>query len=227
MRAFALTVIAAMVALCAGAAEARVWSDAQGRFNVEVPRGWTDDEQNRRSDAELSFAAFFTPSRDCYVVGFPNPNTVSNTPFEVYRYALDAAHFSAEHWVALANGIPSVFPANSAVFVSQSVDRTNFWPIQRVVMRNGQGLVQGGLQLRPGVDLVVFCTSVSGAEGPEGFDAMIRGVTTTRDAELQVTATQQEADYNARQAAAAAATAQAAQKQAEPPASRRRNRDDN
>jgi hypothetical protein len=224
MRAFALAAIAAVALGSAGAAEARVWNDAQGRMSVDLPRGWDIDDQNIRSDAELSFAAFFTPSRDCYVVGFPNAGTSANNAFEVRRHTLDIAHFPGDKWVDVANGIPAPFPDNSAQFVSQSVDNTNFWPIQRATMRSSKGLVQGGIQLRPGLDIVTFCTSVSGTDGPEAFDSFIRGVSTSHDAELQAAAVQQEADYNAREAAAQAAQQQQQQHQEQ---NHRRSHDDN
>ncbi len=205
MRAFAIAIVAAIMAASVGVAEAKPWNDTLGRIKLELPRGWEANEFNAVSDAEKSYAEFFTPSNDCYLVAFVNANTAMSNPHDVRRYGIDISHFAADLWVRSANGITKVFPNQSAQFVSQSLDETNFWPIQRAVLNNADGAVHAAIQLRPGLDILTFCTSVSGGADAAPFDAILRSIGTPQDADLQAQAEARQAEIDAAAAAAAAA----------------------
>ena len=110
--------------------------------------------------------------------------------------------------------------------VSQTVDTSGFWPVQRAELRGPTKTVYGAVLIRPGVEIRAFC---SGATSAATYDSIFASLAHPNDATWQQAAQQQEAERSAREAASATATPSQSQA-AEPTAAeqterRRRNRD--
>jgi hypothetical protein len=160
----------------------------------------------------------FNPSRDCHVLARPRTGTNVLQPRRVRAIVQDNTRITPQVWTNGANGIPAVFPNDSAQFVSQTVDTSGFWPIQRAELRNAEQVVFGAMQMRPEMELWAFCVAASGTPRATDYDALFRSMGTPNDAQLKT-------EVEAAEAAAAAAPAPAPQPppQEEKQKGRRRN----
>jgi hypothetical protein len=189
MRRLALATVLGMIGL-AGAAAA--WTDPGGRMNLDAPRGWT--VQPRQSDGATVVLAF-TPSSDCYFYSVPNPTTASST---VRAARNTIAPLSAEAWVQTTQGVPDLFRAGTPTVVSQSVDTSGFWPVQRAQLQSGSNTVHAALQVRPGFELRGFCSG-----GEASYDAILNALSHPNDQAWQAQAEQEAATAAAAPAPAA------------------------
>lgn len=197
MRKFALA--AAMgAALAAGPAFAEQWTDPAGRVTFNAPSGWSVQPQNASGQTVV---LAFNPSSDCYVFGVSNPATANSSP-DAARNTTDP--LTTEAWTNAANTLADFFPGRSAQLVSQTVDTSGFWPVQRAQLQGGSRTVFGVIQVRPGFELRAFC---SGASSASAYDAIFSSLAHPNDAAWQSQAQQQVADRDARAAEAAAAAA--------------------
>ncbi len=186
MRLFAIAAIAGLgLAAVTGAASARVWTDPAGRLTFDAPAGWTVEQQQA---PDFTYVLAFTADRECHLIAMPGPGTAAASPGRVRAAAADAARFNQEQWIRVANSVPPAFPDDSAVFVSQSTETSQFWPIQRAELRNAERVVHGAIQIRPGIELWTFCMSFGGSDAASNFDGVIRSVGTPNDAALQTAA---------------------------------------
>lgn len=214
MRTIALAACVGLALSAATAAHARDWTDPAGRINFTVPNGWNVDPS---TSPNATSVLAFDGSHDCYMIGQPNPNTASASPDRVNRSLREP--LAATAWVSVANSIRDFFPDQSAQVVSQSVDTSGFWPIQRATLQSPEGEVFGAIQSRPGVDLMAFCRALGGASTAM-FDGIFASVSHPNDAALRQ---QAEQEAQAREAAAAAPAPAAAEQPQ--PEERRRRRD--
>ncbi|MEZ5996551.1 MAG: hypothetical protein R3C25_12460 [Hyphomonadaceae bacterium] len=198
MRALALAALIG-IGLTAGSAFAETWNDPAGRFTFNAPAGWR--VQAQPGSDHHSAALAFNPTSDCYFIGVDNPATVSSTA-NAARNTTDP--LSAESWVAIANQVSDFFPGNSAQLVSQSVDTSGFWPVQRAELGGPSRTAFGAVLVRPGIEIRAFC---SGARSGAAYDAIIASLSNPNDASWQTAAEEQ----------AAARAAAEAQAEAPPP----------
>lgn len=223
MRMIALAAVVGIGLGVGGAAAARPWSDPNGRVNFDAPSGWVM-EVRRASPQTIVLAG--NADNECYVIATPNNVTANATP-DAVRRTTDA--ISQEAWVAAANSVPPMFPNRSAQLVSQTVDTSGFWPLQRAEFTSPTRPVTAGLQSRPGIDLMAFCWTYGGPDATARYEALFRSMSNPNDATWQTQAEQQVAERDARASAnAAAAAAAAASAQAQPTEEERpRRRRDN
>lgn len=216
MRTLALT--AAMgLALCAGGvAFADTYTDPAGLLRFETPTGWRVQPQPVSGQ---SVVLTFNGGNDCFVYGIPNPASANATANAARN---TSAPISAEAWVAYATPIRDFFEGAPPTLVSQSVDTSGFWPVQRAELRGPSKTVYGVVMLRPGVELRAFC---AGAASASAYDAFFGSLGHPNDATWQAAATEQAAQQQAAQAAAAAAQQQQTAEQPAEGQRRRRNRD--
>lgn len=216
MRAFAL---AAFVGLgLATAAEARPFTDAAGRLVIDVPANWVVTD---RRNPSLTHVIAGNANNECVFVVTPNANTAAATVSTVRRTLLNDEQFTEAFWVQSANGVRSVFPDNSAAFISRTRDDAGPWPVQRAELRSPERQVHAGLQLRPGLDIVGYCMTYGGADPVAVYDQVLRTMGHPNDAALLAQGEAEAAERAAREAAAAAAPAPP------PPENERRRRRNN
>jgi len=177
-----LACLSLAVMFLADRAEARPWTDPNGRLTFEVLPGW-DVETNNCPDCTYVLA--FNPNRDCHVVARPRTAANALQPQRVRAIVRDNARITPQIWTSGANAVPAVFPSDSAQFVSQTVDDGRFWPIQRAELRNAEKTVHAAFQLRPQMELWAFCVAASGTATPSEYDAFFRSIGTPNDAALQ------------------------------------------
>lgn len=208
MRVLAYAAIFGLGLIASGVAAADTWTDPAGRFKVDIPHGWRINapQQNGFSYMEAGNA-----ERECHFRATPNPATAQGSADRVRRSIQDDSQYTQQVWLTVANWFGTVFPHNSAQFVSRSQDNSGFWPMQRAELNspNGAGspplpisTVHAALQGRPGVEIVGMCYTVSDPDyptpdNPALFDPILRSMGTANDAALQAEA----------EAAAAAAAA--------------------
>jgi hypothetical protein len=208
MRALAYAAIFGVVVLAAAAAAADPWADPAGRFTLSVPHGW---RVQVIPSADHSFVIVGNAERECQVFAVPNPNTTTASAAAVRHGLQDDTHFGQADWLRMANSIGGIFPNSSAQFVSRAQDDTPYFPIQRAEFASPGRIgnpplpasaVHAGITVRPGVDIMGYCYTVSDpdyptADNPAIFDPILRSMGTSNDATLQA----------ASEAAAAAAAA--------------------
>lgn len=183
MRKIALAaVIAAGLVALPTAATAQTYTDPDGRITFETPRGWTVDRQNSPNQTVV---LMFNARNDCYLFGIPNPRTADASPSAVVRST--STQIGADAWTSAANSITDFFPNNSAQLVSQSVETSGFWPVQRAEFSNGSKTVFGALTLRPGFDLMAFCAATSGGSA-EAYDSLFRSLGHPNDDQWEASA---------------------------------------
>ncbi|MES1158864.1 MAG: hypothetical protein ABUL42_03115 [Terricaulis silvestris] len=214
MRASAIALIAALGLVAAtGPAMARAWPDPAGRLTLDLPAGWSADTHNCE---DCTFVDAFNPSRDCYVLAKPRTEAQAIQPAHVRAIVRDETKITQDILVSNANDFQTVFPNNSATFVSRSLDDTGFWPIVRTEFTNADGKhVHGAMQMRSRMELWAFCVAASGTDSATDYDTFFKGLGTPQDATLQTEV----------QTAEAAAAAQAAAPPPPPPPPQRNRRD--
>jgi hypothetical protein len=179
MRAPALAAAAVCIGLIGGAASAETWTDPAGRFTFDAPRGWVVTSE--RTDG-FSYVIAGTANNECQFIARPNANT-ANSPAHAARYtARQDVQFGETQWVRLANSLNPIFPNNSAQFISRSLDDSGPWPVQRAELQSPERPVHGGLQIRPGMDLMAFCLTYDGADPTSLYDGVIRSMGHPNDA---------------------------------------------
>jgi hypothetical protein len=214
MRAFAL---AALVGLgLATAAEARPFTDSAGRLVIDVPANWVVSD---RRNPNLTHVIAGNANNECVFTVTPNPGTASATVSTVRRTIANDAQFTDAFWVQAANGMASVFPDNSAAFISRTRDDTGAWPMQRAELRSPERQVHAALQLRPGFDIMGYCMTYGGADPVAVYDQVLRTMGHPNDAAFLAQGETEAAARAAREAAAAAPPPP-------PPEERRRRRND-
>jgi hypothetical protein len=227
MRTLALAAVCGVGLLAGGVAAAAPFNDPAGRVTFEAPSGWNIRPQ--RAAGEQTVVLAFNPSSDCYVFGAANPATANATANATRN---TTAALTADAWARAAAPVLDFFPAGqNAEVVSQSVDTSGFWPVQRAELRSGSRTVYAVVEARPGIELRAFC---SGAASASAYDGIFNSLGHPNDATWQAQAGEQAAarqatlDANAAAEAANAAAA-AAQQQGTPSSEgeqqRRRNRD--
>jgi hypothetical protein len=209
-----------------GVAAAEQWNDPNGRLTFNAPSGWR--VQPRNAPAGTTVVLAFNPTNDCYLFGAPNPST-ANASATAARNA--TAPLAPEAWTSAAGVIRDFFEGSPAVLVSQSVDTSGFWPVQRAELRGPSKTVYGAILSRPGAEIRAFC---AGSNSAAAYDSIFASLGHPNDATWQSQANEQAAARAAQEQAAAEAAAQQqaqqAQEQQQQPGEterdrRRRNRD--
>jgi|GEM_PF-1675059 len=207
MRKLALAALVG-VGLGVGVAHAEQWTDPSGRVTFDKPSGW--QAETAGSQGAQTVVLLFNASNDCYVFGVPNPATATSSA-DAARNTRDPLAPTA--WTTAASAVRDFFPAGSApTLVSQTVDTSGFWPVQRAQLQGPSRTVFGAVQARPGFELRAFCSSTSGSESP-GFAQIFNSLGHPNDAAWQAQAESQVSDRAARETAAAAAQAAQAEQQ--------------
>lgn len=219
MRFAALAAAALGLVITAGAAEAKTFTDPQGRVIFDAPDNWRMDDA---SPADHSFTHLIvgTANNECQVLAFPSAN-LSNIPTrQVFMTAQNDAQFNAAFWVQTANALGSVFPDNSAAVASNSAEHDHQpWPIERAELNSPNNteitpkVVHGALQLRPGLELYTYCMTYGGAEPMATYEAVIHSIRHANDAQWTAEIAAQQAGHDAAQQQADQAAAAAAQHQ--------------
>ena len=214
MRLLALAAIASLG--LAGPADARVWTDPAGRLVFDAPATWvTTQERGAQPGETFTYVISGNANNECQFIAQPSPGTAGAAADSVRRAGLEEARFTAELWTRTLNSIGSVFPNNSAAFLSRSMETDGFWPIQRAEIQSPERLVHAAIQLRPGFDLIALCMTYDGADPTDLYDRVIRSVGHPNDSALRADAERLQAERDA----VAAAPAQPEQ----PPPRRNRN----
>ncbi|MEQ1811622.1 MAG: hypothetical protein ABL889_16950 [Terricaulis sp.] len=208
MRTLALVAIFGVGLLAGGVAAAEQYNDPNGRLTFNTPAGWR--VQPRAAGTQTAVLAFNAQS-DCYFFGADNPATATSSA--------EAAHntrdpIAAEAWIRYATPIRDFFEGAAPTLVTQSVDTSGFWAVQRAELRGPTKTVYGAVLIRPGVEIRAFC---SGAANAAVYDSIFASLAHPNDATWQQAAQQQATDRAAREAASTAAAA-AAQPQTTPEA---------
>lgn len=222
MRMLALAAAIGVGLTVGGIAFAEQWTDPNGRLTFNTPSGWR--VQPRNAPGQTAVLAF-NPTSDCYFFGVPNPNNAGNAA--TTRNA--TAPIASDAWVTAAAPIRDFFEGSQPTFVSQSVDTSGFWPVQRAELRGPTKTVYGAILVRPGAEIRAFC---AGASSASAYDSIFASLGHPNDATWQSEASEQAAARAAQeQAAAEAAATQQTQQAGEAEGQeqeqprRRRNRD--
>lgn len=213
MRTLALAAAFGIGLLAVGVADAEQWNDPNGRLSFNAPSGWR--VQPRNAPGQTAILAF-NPTSDCYIFGADNPSS-ANSSAEAARNTRDP--IDAQVWVTYAAPIRDFFAGAPPTLVSQSVDTSGFWPVQRAELRGPTRTVYGAVLLRPGAEIRAFC---SGANSATAYDAIFAALSHPNDAAWQQAAEQQHAEREA----AITQQAQPNQPQSEQPEEHRRNNRD-
>ncbi len=206
MRTLALTAAIGVGLLAGGLAYAEQWNDPAGRLTFNAPSGWRVQQQTNPSQTVV---LAFNPTSDCYFFGLANPNT-ANATANATRNTTTPLDPSA--WVAAASPIRDFFEGSPATLVTQSVDTSGFWPVQRAELRGPSKTVYGAILARPGAEIRAFC---AGASSSAAYDSIFASLAHPNDATWQAQANEQAAQRQAAQEAAAAAAQQQQQQQSE------------
>lgn len=177
MRALVLATVFGVVSL-AGAAAADPWTDPNGNLTIDAPRGWTVRPHPMQGAGSAVLA--FTASSDCFFLVIPNPATATST---VAAARNSTTPLAASAWVQATHGIPDLFDDGAPTLVSQSVDTSGFWPVQRAELQSGSRTVHGALQVRPGFELRGFCVG-----SPSSYEALLNSMGHPRDQAWQQSA---------------------------------------
>jgi hypothetical protein len=170
-------------------------------LTFNAPSGWRVQPQ-RGSGPTIVLA--FNPANDCYFFGLPNPAT-ANSSADAARNA--TTPLAADAWVSAASPLRDFFDGAPPVLVSQTVDTSGFWPVQRAELRGPTRTVYGAILARPGAEIRAFC---SGASSAAAYDSIFASLGHPNDATWQSQASEQVSE---REAAAAAIAEQEAQQQ--------------
>jgi hypothetical protein len=216
MRNLALAAVFGVGLLAGGVASAEQYVDPAGRLTFDTPSGWR--VQQRGAGGQTAVLAF-NASNDCYFFGADSPAT-ANSSAEAARNTRDP--IAAAAWVAYASPIRDFFEGAPATLVSQTVDGSGFWAVQRAELRGPTKTVYGAVLIRPGVEIRAFC---SGATSAAAYDSIFASLAHPNDAAWQQAAEQQATDRAAREAAQQQPQAQQQQTTEQPEPRRRRNRD--
>ncbi|MCX7357921.1 MAG: hypothetical protein NT015_07255 [Alphaproteobacteria bacterium] len=226
MRTLALAAIFGVGLLAGGVAAAEPYSDPHGRLTFNAPAGWRVQPQNAGGQtAVLAFNA----QNDCFFFGADNAATATSSA-DAARNTRDP--ITPQAWVTYATPIRDFFEGTPPTLVSQSVDTSGFWPVQRAELRGPSKTVYGAVLIRPGVEIRAFC---SGATSAAAYDAIFASLAHPNDAAWQQAAETQRsqreshnAEVTAQQQAQEQAQAQqgeTAQQQEQTNERRRRSRD--
>lgn len=190
MRKLALAAALSVGLVAGGVAWAEQFNDPNGRLTFNAPSGWRVQPRNAGNQtAVLAFNA----TNDCYFFGADNPGT-ANSSAEAAMNTRDPIAASA--WVTYASPIRDFFEGAPATLVSQSVDTSGAWPVQRAELRGPSKTVYGAVLIRPGVEIRAFC---AGANSAAAYDSIFSSLGHPNDAAWQQAANQQRTDRETRQ----------------------------
>lgn len=198
MRTLALVAIIGAGFSLGGVAAARPWTDPAGRLTIDVPASWVVSSE--RTDG-FSYVVAGNANNECHFLSVPNTSSASARVDTVRRTILNDAQFDEAAWLRMANAISTLFPNNSASFVSRSRDDSGAWPVQRAELQSPERPVHAGLQLRPGFDVSGYCLTYGGADPIAVYDGVLRTMGHPNDAEFLALGAQQEAERAAATAA--------------------------
>ncbi len=215
MRNLALAAVFGVGLLAGGVAAAEQYTDPAGRLTFNAPSGWR--VQPRGAGGQTAVLAF-NPTNDCYFFGADNPNT-ANSSAEAAMNTRDP--IPADAWVTYASPIRDFFEGSPATLVSQTVDTSGAWPVQRAELRGPSKTVYGAVLIRPGVEIRAFC---AGSNSAAAYDSIFASLAHPNDAAWQRAAQQQSSERLAREAAQTTSQAEATESEAQPEEERRRRR---
>lgn len=224
MRMLALAAVIGAGLTVGGVASAEQWNDPNGRLTFNAPSGWRVQPRNAQGQtAVLAFNA----TNDCYFFGADNPGSANSSASAAMNTRDPIA---AQAWITYATPIRDFFEGAAPTLVSQTVDTSGTWPVQRAELRGPSKTVYGAVLIRPGVEIRAFC---SGANSAAGYDSIFASLGHPNDATWQAQASSQAAARSAQEQAAADAAAQQQSEQAQSQEQqgtterdrRRRNRD--
>lgn len=192
MRALACAAAAAFGILASSVAAADPWTDPAGRLTFTAPSGW---RVQQRANPDQTIVLAFNAANDCYIFSLPNAATAAASPNAVRN---STTQIPAEAWATAAGTIRDFFPDGVAHVVSQSVDTSGFWPVQRAELHGASKTVFGVMQARPGFEIRALC---SGAADAATYDGLFASLAHPNDAAWRAQAEQQAAERAAQQAA--------------------------
>ncbi len=186
MRALALAAVIGAGMTFATPVAAQQFSDSAGRITFTTPSGWRAERQDTEAQTVV---LLFNASNDCYVFGSPNTVTASASPRDVIRTT--TTPFSPTNWTSTANSIVALVPDRSAELVSQSVDTSRHWPMQRAQFNAAGGkTVYAAITSRPGFDLMAFCSPARGAGSASTYESLFNSLAHPNDAAWEQTSAQ-------------------------------------
>lgn len=186
MRALALAAMIGAGMIFATPAAAQQFNDTAGRLTFATPSGWNAERQSPQAQTVVWL---FNASNDCYVFGSPNTVTSTASTRDIVRTT--TTPFAEANWVSTANSIVDLFPDRSATLVSQSVDTSRFWPVQRAQFSAADGkTVYAAITSRPGIDLMAFCAPARGAGSASTYEGLFNSLAHPNDATWQQGAAQ-------------------------------------
>lgn len=178
MRALALAAVIGAAMTFATPVAAQQFTDSAGRITFTTPSGWRAERQSPQAQTVVWL---FNASNDCYVFGSPNTVTASASVRDIVRTT--TTPLAEANWVSTANSIVDLVPNRSAAVVSQSVDTSRFWPLQRAQFSaEGGKTVYAALTSRPGIDLMAFCAPARGEGSASTYDALFNSLAHPNDA---------------------------------------------
>ncbi|MEZ5960303.1 MAG: hypothetical protein R3C30_07700 [Hyphomonadaceae bacterium] len=204
MRKLALAAVFGVGLLAAGVAAAEQFNDPNGRLTFNAPSGW---RVQPRAAGDQTAVLAFNPTNDCYFFGADNPATADRSA-EAAINTRDP--IQPQTWVTYATPIRDFFEGSPATLVSQSVDTSGVWPVQRAELRGPTKTVYGAVLIRPGVEIRAFC---SGASSAAAYDSIFASLGHPNDAAWQQSANQRRTDREARETAATEHQAHQAEQQ--------------
>lgn len=198
MRMLALAAVLGIGLTAGSVALAEQFNDPNGRLTFNAPSGWRIQPRNATGQTVV---LAFNPTNDCYFFALPNPTTANSSPGAVRN---TTTPLSPDAWITASRPVPDFFEGAPATLVSQTVDTSGFWPVQRAELRGPSKTVYAAILARPGAEIRAFC---SGAASATAYDAIFSSLGHPNDATWQQVAEGQAA------ARAAAEAQQAAQPQ--------------
>lgn len=164
--------------LAGGSAAAEPWNDPAGRVSFDAPRGWVIDVHRANPDTIVIAG---NANNECYVLAVPNNGTRSASVARVI--AGNTGPLSNSAWAGLANAVTPVFPEGNARVVSQTVDTSGLWPIQRAELSGAARPVTAVMSSRPGIEITALCWTYGGPDATATYEAFFRSLSHPNDAE--------------------------------------------
>ncbi|PZO55896.1 MAG: hypothetical protein DCF16_00720 [Alphaproteobacteria bacterium] len=164
--------------MAGGSAAAEQWNDPAGRVSFDAPRGWVVEVRRANPDTIVIAG---NADNECFVLAVPNSGTRSASAARVI--AGNTAPLSNSAWSALANAATPVFPEGNARVVSQSVDTSGLWPVQRAELSGAARPVTALMVSRPGIEITALCWTYGGPDATATYEAFFRSLSHPNDAE--------------------------------------------
>jgi hypothetical protein len=203
MKPFKTFAVATLVAAALAApAVAAPWTDPSGAFTISNPANWKIE---RMSEASSQVIQYFggTGSHECWFNHIPRPDSADKSVAAVKKAF--GAPIGDAMWAQAFGALSKTEPPT---VVEAKVEDNAGWPVQTATLSTKEGTVLAAIHGRPGFEVRSYCQSFDKKDRSAEFSAILKGLSSPKDAEwatAEANATAEAAKQAAAQQEAAAA----------------------